>query len=63
MLFVKPDVRKTENSFSTVCFVDLLFTASNLIFDLGLNIYVQVKFRRICIESETICPEMLIFGK
>ena len=39
---------------------------------LGLNIYTQVKFRRICMESsphnwanisETICPKMLIFGK
>ena len=55
------------------CFLlHLLFTASNFIFDLGQNVYTQVKFRRICLESsehnwanisETICPETLVFGK
>ena len=43
-----------------------------IIFDLGLNVKTQVKFRGICMESsqhnwantsETICPEMLVFGK
>ena len=38
MLFLKPDVRKIENSFLLFVLVDLLFTASNLIFDLGLNV-------------------------
>ena len=31
-------LRKIDNSFFTVCFVRLLFSASNLIFDLGLNV-------------------------
>ena len=69
MLFLKPDVTKTVWLF---VLLDLLFTASNLVFDLGLNIETQVKFRRICVKSsehnwanisETICPEMLVFGK
>ena len=69
MLFLKPDVTKTVWLF---VLLDLLFTASNLVFDLGLNVETQVKFRRICMESsehnwasilETICPEMLVFGK
>ena len=64
MLFFKPDVTKKNR--------ELLFTASNPIFDLGLNVQSQVKFRIICMESsehnwanisETICPEMLVFGK
>ena len=74
MLFLKPDVTKKNRElfFSLFVFLDLLFTASNLIFDLGLNVYTQVKFRRICMESseynwanisETICTEMLVFGK
>ena len=69
MLLLKPDVTKTVWLF---VLLDLLFTASNLVFDLGLNVETQVKFRRICMESsghnwanisETICPEMLVFGK
>ena len=69
MLFLKPGVTKTVWLF---VLLDLLFTASNLVFDLGLNVETQVKFRRICMESsehnwanisETICPEMLVFGK
>ena len=49
----------------------IIITASNLIFDLSLNVETQVKFRRICMESsehnsasisETICPDMLVFG-
>ena len=38
MLFLKADVRKIENSFSLFVLLDLLFTASNLIFDLRLNV-------------------------
>ena len=40
MLFVKRDVTKKSREFFFSLFVllDLLFTASNLIFDLGLNI-------------------------
>ena len=58
--------------FSLFVLLDLLFTASNLIFDLGLSVSTQVKFRKICMESsehnwanisQTICPEMLVFGK
>ena len=69
MLFLKPDVTKTVLLF---VLLDLLFTASNLVFDLGLNVETQVKFRRICMESsehnwasnsEISCPEMLVFGK
>ena len=72
MLFLKPDVRKIEILFSLFVLLDLLLTASNLIFDLGLNVETQVKFRRICTVSsehntanisERICPEMLVFGK
>ena len=41
MLFLKPDVKKKEKLgillFSAVLF-DLLLTASNLIFDLGLSV-------------------------
>ena len=36
MLFLKPDVRKMEFFFSLFVLLDFLFTASNLIFDLGL---------------------------
>ena len=74
MLFLKPDVTKKKYRilFSLFVLLDLLFTANNLIFDLGLNVWTQAKFRRICMESsehnwanisETICPEMLVFGK
>ena len=35
MLFLKPDVTKTVWLF---VLLDLLFTASNLVFDLGLNV-------------------------
>ena len=40
MPFLKPDVTKKNREFFFHCFVllDLLFTASNLIFDLGLNV-------------------------
>ena len=38
MLFLKPDERKIENSFPLFVLSDLLFTASNVIFDLGLNV-------------------------
>ena len=62
MLFLKPGVKKKiENSFfHCLLLLDLLLTASKL------------KFKRICMESseqnwanisETICPEMLVFGK
>ena len=70
MLFLKPDVTKKKTIvFSLFVSLDLLFFASNLIFDLGLNVQNQVKFRRICMESsehnwatisETICPEMQV---
>ena len=74
MLFLKPDVKKKLNKyweffFSLFVLFDLLLTASNLIFDLGLRVETQVKFRGICMESsehnwETIkfCPKMLVFG-
>ena len=53
MPFLKPDVTKKnrEFSFSLFFLLDLLFIASNLIFDLVLNVYTQVKFRRIRMES------------
>ena len=39
MLFLKPDLRKIEKFFiSLFVLLDLLFTASNFIFDLGLNV-------------------------
>ena len=40
MLFLKPDVTKKNREFFFSLFVllDLLFAASNLIFDLGLNV-------------------------
>ena len=40
MLFLKPDVTKKNRGFFFSLFVllDLLFTASNLILDLGLNV-------------------------
>ena len=39
MLFLKPDVTKKKTIvFSLFVSLDLLFFASNLIFDLGLNI-------------------------
>ena len=74
MLFLKPDMttKKILEFISLFVLLDLLITTTNLIFDLGLNVYTQVKFRRICRESsehnwanisETICPEMLVFGK
>ena len=44
ILFLKPDVK-------FFVLFDLLLTASNLIFDLGLSVSTQVKFRRICMES------------
>ena len=38
MLFLRPDVEKNrEFFFSLIVLLDLLITASNLIFDLGLN--------------------------
>ena len=64
--------KKILEFISLFVLLDLLITITNLIFDLGLNVYTQVKFRRICGESsehnwanisETICPEMLVFGK
>ena len=52
MLFLKPDVTKKTRELLFHCFflVDLLFTASNLIFDFGVSVQTQVKFRRICME-------------
>ena len=42
----------SEQIFSENCVgCPWLFTANNLIFDLGLNVQTQVKFTRICIES------------
>ena len=40
MLFLKPDVKKKNREFffSPFVFLDLLLSASNLIFDLGLSI-------------------------
>ena len=40
MLFLKPDVTKKNREFFFSLFVllDLLFTASSLIFDFGLNV-------------------------
>ena len=40
MLFLKPDVRKKNRElfFSLFVLLDFLFTVSNLIFDLGLNV-------------------------
>ena len=38
MLFLKPDVRKIDNLFLLFVLSDLLFTVSNFIFDLGLNV-------------------------
>ena len=40
MQFLKPDVTKKNREFFFSLFVllDLLFTASNLIFDVGLNV-------------------------
>ena len=72
MLFLKPDMttKKILEFISLFVLLDLLITTTNLIFDLGLNVYTQVKFRRICRESsehnwanisETICPEILVF--
>ena len=63
MLFLKPVVKKKKNReffLSLFALLHLLLTASKL------------KFKRICIElseqnwaniSETVCPEMLVFGK
>ena len=51
MLFLKPVVKKWEFFFSLFVLFDLLLTASNLIFDLGLSVSTQDKFRRICTES------------
>ena len=47
MLFLKPDVKKKLNKyweffFSLFVLFDLLLTASNLIFDLGLSVETQV---------------------
>ena len=45
---------KNENReffFSLFVLFDLLLTAGNLIFDLGLSVQTEVKFRRICMES------------
>ena len=38
MLFLKPGVKKIENSFLLFVLFDLLLTASKRIFDLGLNV-------------------------
>ena len=62
MLFLMAGVKKQR----------ILFSLFVMLFDLGLNVSTQVKFRRICMESsehnwanisETICPEMLVLGK
>ena len=37
-----------NSSFSLFILFDLLLTASNFIFGLGLGVWTQVKFRRIC---------------
>ena len=52
MAFLKPDVKKNrEFFFSLFVLFDLLLTASNLIFDLGLSVWTQIKFRRIGMKS------------
>ena len=38
MLFLKPDVKKKREFFFSLFIFDLLLTASNLIFDLGLSV-------------------------
>ena len=42
MLFLKPDVRKIEIPFSLFVLLNLLFTASILIFDLGLTVIFAI---------------------
>ena len=73
MPFLKPDVTKKNREFFFHCFVllDLLFTFSNLIFDLYLNVRPKSNLEGFVwshqsitgLLSQTICPEMLVFGK
>ena len=43
-----------EFFFSMFVLFDLLLTASNLIFDLGLSVYTQVKFRGIVRSHQSV---------
>ena len=72
MLFLKTDVTtKYRESFFHCLLLDLLFTASNLTFDLGLTFRPKSNLEGFLLSHqsitgliiETICPEMLVFGK